>query len=140
MRRKTLPRRKPHQKFIDKVKPHPLEFSGYSFLCVISTKLGVSTKVQDYVGVVYDADIKDNRINADIKFIDLEEASQQMLDDIDKWDNSMPLNIYLGLKGYNLDRMIHQISSSTIRQVTGPIFSHPTKVKKIRKRKRIIPQ
>ena len=79
----------------------------------------------------------DKMVNTHIKFLNLDDAPQELIDDISGWDNSVPLNIYLGIKGWNLDRRMFDVDNSLIVKITGPVYYHPFKTIRTSRRKRI---
>lgn len=111
---------------MDKVKPHPKEYDGYHFLSVVSTKKKMS-KVQDqvYVGVVYNHGSSPSSPLSEISFLNLTDVTVDILEDINMWDEAMPLNIYLAIKGYCLDGIIHSILNTNIREIVGPVYTIP---------------
>ena len=129
--------RKRVQKLNSKYKDHPPEYNGYPFLSLVTIKIGKREASQ--VGVVFDARDVNGRYKSQISFINLDDAPLEMIEDIEKWDKSIPLNIYLGIKGYNLNRRLSFIPNISIREIVGPIYSPPSSKMVVRRRKRIKP-
>jgi len=118
-----------------RVKKHPKDYTGYPFVStVVVIRNGKKVLIN---GVVFKSHILGGRVAATISVLVIKEGDDQLLECINRWDRTKPLDFYLVWCDFNIIGRVLLLPTVTVYEIIGMLYSHPPGKYKIKRRNRV---